>query len=132
MIGLDTNILLRAVLDDDPVQSPAARQLLQGLDGTRPGFVNLLVLIELFWVLRTRYKLPRARLTKTIRDLLEVEFLEFEALETVGKALLAYERRVADFADTVIALRNCELGAEPTYTLDRGAATGIPSMELLS
>ncbi|MEX0954327.1 MAG: type II toxin-antitoxin system VapC family toxin [Rhizobiaceae bacterium] len=132
MIGLDTNILLRATLNDDPVQSPVAQRLLQGLDQRHPGFVNLLVVMEFFWVLRSRYKLPHLRLARAIRDLLEVEFLEFEALETVGRALVAYESRVADFADLVIALRNRELGLERTFTFDRGAARAIPSMELLA
>lgn len=132
MIGLDTNILLRAVLDDHPVQSPAAQQLLQSLDRTSPGYVNLLVMMEFFWVLRSRYKLPPPRLAGSMRNLLEVEFLEFEALEVIGRALVAYESRAADFADSVIALRNGELGVERTHTFDRDASKAIPSMELLS
>jgi predicted nucleic-acid-binding protein len=132
VIGVDTNVLLRAVLNDDPVQSPAAQQLLQSLDRRRPGYVNLLVLMEFFWVLRSRYKLPHSRLAGSIRDLLEVEFLEFEALETAGKALVVYESRAADFADSVIALRNRELGVERTFTFDRDAAKTISSMELLA
>jgi predicted nucleic-acid-binding protein len=132
VIGLDTNILLRTVLNDDPVQSPAAQRLLQSLDQTRRGFVNLPVLMELFWVLRSRYKLPRSRLAGLIRDLIESEFLEFEAFETVGKALAAYERGLADFADAVIAMRNREFGIDRTFTFDKRAAKVIPSMELLS
>src|SRR5690606_17837983 len=96
------------------------------------GYVNLLVLMEFFWVLRSRYKLPRSRLAKAIRDLLGVEFLEFEALETVGKALIAYERNIAEFADALIALRNHDLGAERTFTFDWHAAKALPSMELLA
>ena len=132
MIGLGTNILLRAVLNDDPVQSPAAQRLLQGLGPTLPGFVNLLVLMEFFWVLRSRYKLPKARLARIIRELIEVEFLDFEALETVGKAFVAYDTGISDFADSVVALRNVECGVDRTFTFDVHAAKTISSMELLS
>lgn len=132
MIGLDTNILLRSILDDDPVQSPAAQQLLRSLGEGRSGLVNIPVILEFFWVLRTRYKLPHARLAGVMRDLLEVEHLEFEALEIIGKAVALYESRVADFPDVVIAMRNRELGADRTFTFDGRAAKSIPSMEFLA
>ena len=132
MIGLDTNILLRATLNDDPVQSRAAQRLLRSLDEGERGFVNLLVLMEFFWVLRSRYKLPQARLAGVMHDLVGVEYIEFEALEVVGKALATYESGAADFADMVIALRNRELGAANTFTFDKGAAKSVPGMELLS
>jgi predicted nucleic-acid-binding protein len=132
LIGLDTNILLRAVLDDDPVQSPSARSLLQSFGEGRRGFVNTPVLMEFFWVLRTRYKLPRSLLARAMRGLLEVEYLEFEALETISRALAIFESGMADFPDAVIAMRNRELGADMTFTFDQDAANSLPSMELLS
>jgi len=132
LIGLDTNILLRATLNDDPVQSKAAQRLLRSLGEKQPGLVNLPVLLEFFWVLRSRYKLPKARLAAVMRDLLGVEHIEFEALEVAGKALATYEAGIADFADMIIALRNRELGAASTFTFDRDAVAAIPSMELLS
>lgn len=132
MIGLDTNILLRATLNDDPIQSPSAQALLQSFGEQRRGFVNLQVMMEFFWVLRSRYGLPHERLAGIMRKLLEVEHLEFEALETIGKAVAIYEGRIADFPDAVIAMRNRELGADRTFTFDRNAARTIPSMELLS
>lgn len=132
MIGLDTNILLRATLNDDPVQSKAAQRLLRGLGDKERGLVNLPVLLEFFWVLRSRYKLPKARLAAVMRDLLGVEHIEFEALEVAGKALATYEAGIADFADMIIALRNRELGAARTFTFDRNAAAAVPSMELLA
>ena len=132
MIGLDTNILLRATLNDDPVQSRAAQRLLRSLDEDERGFVNLPVLMEFFWVLRSRYKLPQARLAGVMHDLIGVEHIEFEALEVVGKALATYEAGIADFADMIIALRNRELGAAKTFTFDEGAAKSIAGMELLA
>jgi predicted nucleic-acid-binding protein len=132
LIGLDTNILLRATLDDDPVQSKAAQRLLKGLDESERGFVNLPVLMEFFWVLRSRYKLPPARLASVIHDLVGVQYIEFEALDVIGKALATYESGVADFPDMVIALRNRELGAAKTFTFDPGAARSVAGMELLA
>jgi predicted nucleic-acid-binding protein len=132
LIGLDTNILLRATLNDDPVQSKAAQRLLKGLGESERGLVNLPVLMEFFWVLRSRYKLPQARLAGIMRDLLGVEYIEFEALEVVGKALATYETGAADFADMIIALRSRELGAARTFTFDGDASKSITSMELLA
>ena len=132
MIGLDTNILLRATLNDDPVQSGAAQRLLKSLGEDERALVNLPVLMEFFWVLRSRYKLPRARLAAVMRDLLGVEYIEFEALEVVGKALATYETGAADFADMIVALRNRDLGAAHTFTFDEDAARSISSMELLA
>ena len=132
MIGLDTNVLLRATLNDDPVQSPSAQELLQSLDAQRRGFVNIPVMMEFFWVLRSRYRLPHERLAGILRRLLEVEYLEFEALEAIGKAVAIYEGRIADFPDAVIAMRNHELGAVRTFTFDRNTARRLPQMELLA
>ena len=132
MIGLDTSILLRATLNDHPIQSRAAQRLLKGLREDEPGFVNLPVLMEFFWVLRSRYKLPQARLAAVMHDLLGVEYIKFEALEVAGKALATYEAGIADFADMIIALRNRELGAVRTFTFDESAAKSAPGMELLS
>lgn len=132
MIGLDTNILLRATLDDDPIQSPLARELLSSLGERRRGFVNIPVLVEFFWVLRSRYRLPHERLARMMRELLEVQHLEFEALETVGKAVAIYESRAADFPAAVIAMRNREFGTDTTFTFDRNAARALSSMELLA
>lgn len=132
MIGLDTNVLLRAALNDDPAQSAVARGLLLSLDHERPGLVSIPVLMEFFWVLRSHYKLPRTRLAGMMRKLLETEHLRFEALEAAGKALAAYEENVADFSDVIIAMRNRELGTDRTHTFDKGAAASIPSMELLA
>jgi len=132
LIGIDTNVLLRATLNDHPAQSRAAQRLLKSLGEDERGFVNLPVLLEFFWVLRSRYKLPQARLAGVVRDLLGVEYIEFEALEVAGKALTTYESGGADFADVVIALRNREFGAAKTFTFDESAAKSIPSMELLA
>ena len=131
MIGLDTNILLRATLDDDPVQSPRAQEFLERLDRRRPGFVNIPVVMEFFWVLRSRYKVPRARLAGIIRNLIEVENIEFEALETIAKAIVSYEDGTTDFPDAVIAMRNRDLGADTTVTFDRMAAEAVPTLQLL-
>jgi predicted nucleic-acid-binding protein len=67
-----------------------------------------------------------------MRDLLGVEYIEFEALEVVGKALAAFEGGSADFADVVIALRNRDLGVPNTFTFDERAAKSVPGMELLA
>jgi predicted nucleic-acid-binding protein len=132
VIGLDTNILLRAMLDDHPTQSPAAQELLRSFQSGQRGFVNLPVLMEFFWVLRTHYKLPRQELVAALLELIGTETIEFEALQTVIQALALVETSGADFSDAIIGLRNSELGAETTVTFDRDAVRSVPAMELLA
>lgn len=132
MIGVDTNILLRAALNDDPIQSPVARKLLGGLGNDHRALISIPVLMEYFWALRSRYRVPPTRLALAVRDLLEANTFEIEDLEAVGTALALYEAGDGAFADAVIALHNRNLGAEATYTFDRGAAKAVPAMELLS
>lgn len=132
MIGLDTNILLRATLDDHPIQSSAAQKLLSALHPEQPGFVNLPVLVEFYWVLRTHYKFPRQQLIDTMLELVGTENIEFEALQTVVQALSLVETNGADFSDAVICLRNAELGAATTYTFDKLAARTLHGMQLLA
>lgn len=130
MIGLDTNILLRALLDDDAVQSPAARKCLAALDEGRRGYVGVAVMLELFWVLKSRYGVPRLDLAETMRDVLTTENIEFESFDAMTRALAMFEKAAVDFPDALLAERNLEAGCSTTFTLDKAAAKAIYGMEL--
>ena len=132
VIGIDTNVLLRMVLNDDPSQRSAAVAFGKGLSKTSPGFVSLIVLVEFSWSLRSRYRQPKQTILQTIRDLLHTRGLIFESSDAVVRALEAAEKSQADFADAIIAERNLEHGCSHTVTFDREAAKAIPSMELLA
>lgn len=130
-LGIDANVLLRALLNDHPHQSVAARDLLASLGEERRGYVGISALLEIFWVLRSRYRVPRQALYETMRELLTIKYLDIESSDAVAQALSMYQKRRAEFEDALLAERNVEAGCGFTYTFDRDAAKAIPSMELL-
>ncbi len=132
MIGFDTNVILRALLSDDPVQSPMAQRRMAGLSRAETGYVSAGVLLELYWVLDRLYRMPRAIIGRTIKSLLEVAWLTFEDFESLALALQIYETGNVDFSDAFIAERNRERGCAMTVTFDREAAKRVPGMELLT
>ena len=131
-VGIDANILLRAFLNDDSVQSPISRKFLSGLGGGKRGYVGVGALLEMFWVLRSRYRLPRDGLCQIMRALLSTEGMVVEAIDAVAEALKRYEQGLADFPDALLAARNMEAGCVSTMTFDEKAAARVPGMELLA
>lgn len=131
MIGLDTNILVRLLVEDDPAQTRLVNRFMQNLTADRPAFLSLIVLMELYWVLSTRYAIPRAQLLEVIRSLLALADLTVERREMVVEAITITERSRADFSDILIALQNEMAGCHHTITFDRKAAK-LPQMRLLA
>lgn len=121
MITLDTNVLVRAFAADDDHQSPKAQQLLLGLTEEQPGFVNLTVVLELYWVLRQVLRLEPARVHAIVEHMLGTPAYEIEDGESVGEAL-EHARRGADFADALIEATSRLYGITDTVTFDREAA----------
>jgi predicted nucleic-acid-binding protein len=115
---------------DDEAQSPRARRFFESLSVERQGYVSLVVLAELFWVLTSRYRVGRKELADVIEKLLETEQLAFQDSPAVHTALLAY-RDGADFADALIDGLARSAGCAKTVTFDRRAADA-PGMELLA
>jgi predicted nucleic-acid-binding protein len=123
MIGVDTNILVRYLTDDDPIQSPVASELLEGYLGQEKSiFINNIVLCELIWVLNGAYSYKKEQVVKTIKVLLSsIEFC-FEHHEIVFLALLEFEKSPADFSDILIGmLNNTCYGCPETFSFDKGA-----------
>lgn len=129
MIGLDTNVLVRYVTQDDPQQSALATRLVDSLDEHRPGFVSVVALVELHWVLRRAYRVSRATAASVIRTLLDARELLVEESDAVRRAV---DRLVgdADFADALVSELGRLAGCEHTVTFDRVAAR-LPGMELV-
>jgi predicted nucleic-acid-binding protein len=121
VIGIDTNVLVRALAEDDPKQAPAAQDLLRGLSEDAPGFVGLTVIVELYWVLTRKLKLPAELVHSTFDGLMASTTLEIEDGESVGEAL-EQARRGADFADALINATARLYGVTETVTFDRDAA----------
>ncbi len=121
MIGIDTNVLVRYLAQDDPVQSPKATAFFERLTARNPGYVNLVALAETAWVLDRYYELPRAELAGALEALLQVDVIEVQKERAVFQALQIFKEGCA-FADALIGALNHEAGCARTMTFDRRAA----------
>ena len=120
MIGLDTNVLARFLTQDDPEQSARANALLESeCSSSDPGYVSVVVLCELVWVLRGAYRYEKTLVVAVLERLPEAAELYLEDEDIVRRALNAYQYGKADFADYIIACRNEMVGCEVTYSFDQ-------------
>ena len=132
MIGLDTNILLRFLVDDDPLQNEEARAFLSTRDFENPVFVSAVTLAETVWVLNRRLKFPIASVVAMLRDLLASEGLVVEHAEELGQLIGNDDLPQTDIADYLIAWAGRSAGCSRTVTFDQKAAKSVPGMELLA
>ena len=130
MIGLDSNIIVRYIAQDDPIQSAVATRLFESLTPEEPGFVSTVALIETVWVLRSFYDVSRNHLQRVIDTLLRTRGVVVERSDLVWTALSAYSRGNADFADYLIERHGHAAGCDYTLTFDRDAVNSA-GMKLL-
>ena len=130
MIGLDTNVLVRFLVQDDAEQARAAQDLIATFSEAEPGFVCREVQVELVWVLERAYNLPREEIARTLDGLLEARELVIETADRVAIAADRYRKGGPGFADQMIALAGQGAGCRMTATFDRKAAS-LPGMQLL-
>jgi predicted nucleic-acid-binding protein len=122
VIGLDTNVLVRFLTLDDARQSPRAAQIIeQQLSADKPGFVSVVVLAELSWVLASRYGQGRAAIVEVMAGLLRLDCLQLEHRREVAAAVAAAAENNADFADALIGAIAADAGCERTLSFDRRA-----------
>ncbi len=124
MIGLDTNVLVRYITQDDLGQAKAASRIMGSLSAEAPGFVSLIVVTELIWVLEGSYNFSRKDLDQVLQALLLSKELIIERTDSVVHALRIFRSSRADFADCLIERCCHSNGCEYTVTFDRRAATG--------
>lgn len=123
MIGLDTNILLRLLVADDPAQATrAAAAIRRRCSPQSPGFVNHIVLCELVWVLEARYGYARADIAAAVEALCNAADLRVDVAPAVEEALRRYRAGRAGFADCLLGLVNRAAGCATTLTFDKAAA----------
>lgn len=123
MIGLDTNILLRYLVQDDEKQARLASDLIEGkLSAHEQGFISSVVLVELYWTLERRYKIVRNTLLDTIEKLLTTEELSFEHRDEAWKALQSAKSIKVGFTDALISIVHQKYGCEITLTFDKRAS----------
>jgi predicted nucleic-acid-binding protein len=123
MIGLDTNILVRYLTQDDPVQSAKAAEILERrLTEKIPGFVSVVAMVATVWVLDRAYFLTAQEIATAVERLLQVEVLAIENEQEVFTAMVALKQGRASFADALIAELGARVGCTRTLTFDRKAA----------
>lgn len=122
MIGLDTNILVRYIVRDAEVQTDLATRLIETkCTREQPGFIALLVLIELVWVLSRGYGYPKSIVVSVLTKILSSAELMVEDVELARTALGKFVTGSADFPDYLIGLVNSSKGCSTTYTFDKRA-----------
>jgi predicted nucleic-acid-binding protein len=132
VIGIDANVLIRYLTQDDPKQSAVATRFIEGrLSAEIPGFVSTITLCEIAWVLAESYGADRKRIREVVEGLLATKQFVIERPEMVWKALRAWEGVPADFSDALIGQAAIAHGGEKTVTFDRAAAR-LPGFELLA
>lgn len=129
MIAIDTNILVRYFAEDDEVQTKLAKRFIETrLTPSDIGFVSLITLVELLWVLNDTYKIQRAVQAEIVRQLLEAQTLIVEREDLVRSSLAL---NAGDIADHIIHLIGRSSGCSKTVTFDKKFAR-LEGVELLS
>jgi predicted nucleic-acid-binding protein len=122
MIALDTNVLVRFIVQDDRAQAAAATRLIAAeCTSEEPGFVNAIVLSELVWVLERSYGYTRAQIAPVLEGLLTSADLDFEHAACAWDSLQAYRTTNTGFVDLFIGRINQAHGCTKTKTFDRKA-----------
>lgn len=130
MIGLDTNILVRYFAQDDAKQSALVNRVMASLSKSEPGFVSIVTLCELVWVLSDLYAVKKPALVNILSTLLESDELQIERKPIVWTAFTIFADSAQDFSDIVIAELGKEAGCIHTLTFDKRAAQ-MPTFMLL-
>jgi predicted nucleic-acid-binding protein len=120
VLALDTNVLVRFLVEDDERQSAAAAALIErAVTADESLFVSDIVLCETVWVLGTSHRVGRPQIASTLRELLRARALVFAAVNALSRALDAYVRGRGDFADYLIREHARAAGCTSVATFDR-------------
>ncbi len=118
MIGLDTNVIIRYVVQDDKRQAKMATELIERLTEDSPGFLTLVCLTEIVWVLESAYAYDHLEIVALLTKLLQISVLKIERQAVVAAALRVFKDGKADFADCLIERVSGNAGCEKTLTFD--------------
>ena len=131
MIGLDTNILVRYLAQDDPIQSPRATDAIEfRLTGENPGFISIVAMVETVWVLDRAYGLADDEIAAAIELILQADTLVVEDEQEVFTAMIALKKGSGSFADALIGALGVKAGCSGTLTFDK-TALRLPGFQLL-
>ena len=121
MIGLDTNVLVRYISQDDLKQSARASKLIESLTKDKPGFITLITLIELAWVMQCCYAATKAEVIAILEMLARTQEFQIENAATVIQAINVYTTSKADFSDCLIERSANAAGCDYTASFDDNA-----------
>jgi predicted nucleic-acid-binding protein len=130
MKAVDTNVLVRLLVQDDEAQYRTALAFFEALDSGSPARVDTVVLCELVWVLRSAYEYTREDVAEVIERILSTEQLEVDDPESAWLALEDFRATKADFADCLIGQRARRAGCHATVTFD-ARLKSLPTFEIL-
>jgi predicted nucleic-acid-binding protein len=129
MIGLDSNILVRYLTQDDPIQSPKATAIIERrLTEENPGFVCIVAMAETVWVLDRAYGLAMHEIAAAIERMLQTDVLVIENEQEVFTAMIALKEGHGSFADALIVALGARVGCSRTLTFDQKALR-LPGFE---
>ena len=130
MIGLDTNILIRYLTQDDPVQSLQASEIIERrLTEENPGFISIVAMVEIVWVLDRAYRFKTREIASVIERMLQADVLVVQNEQEVFTAMIALKDGQGSFADAVISALAYKANCSYTLTFDRKALQ-IPGFAL--
>lgn len=122
MIGLDTNLVVRYLTQDDPIQSPKATEIIERrLTTENPGFVSIVAMVETVWVLDRAYGVPKHEIVAAVERILQTEVLVVENEQEVFTAMVAFKEGRGSFSDAIIAALGAKAGCSFTLTFDQKA-----------
>ena len=130
MICLDTNVLIRYVVGDDPRQTRQADEFIRTLTPANPGWVSLASVQELVWFLDRRMKMPRADIATVLASMASRNDFVIERMREFSQALQFYQRTSADFADCLILVLAQAAGCSKVVTFDKIAARDLGMEQL--
>ena len=123
MIGLDTNILVRYLVQDDPIQSAKATEIIERrLTDENPGFVSTVAMVEIVWVLDRAYGLGSDEIAAAIERTLQIDVLVVENEQEIFTAMIALKQGKGSFADAIILALCARAGCSYTLTFDQKAS----------
>ena len=122
MIGLDTNVLVRYIMQDDPRQSPKATAIVESLEGVSSAYITLVSMVELVWVLTASFELTRAQVSQALDGIIRTKQFKIENADQVVRALRVFKSGKSDFADCLIERSANSAGCVKTITFDVEAA----------
>jgi predicted nucleic-acid-binding protein len=131
MIGVDTNVLIRLFITEDPRQNELARSFFAERSPKSPAHISLVVMAEFAWVLSVKYKYGYDRIGSAVQAMLDSDDFVVEHRAVVEWALGQFTRSKIDFSDLLIARANEVAECPMTVTFDHDAAKYVSGMELL-